>query len=721
MLINKNWNKVFLLICFIFVMLPAFLILGNKINTENLIKLEDVSANFDVYDTQCFNKKDVINSIESSYTDNEYKYQDRDIYLSQNLDNIFCLGNVVNIHIEENDITIFIGSNQKVKDLASLSWLVFLSIFSLIKLEKKYQLVVPVIFMYYLTQLIVNNRSLSFIDLPINFLGTFMILLIGFLVFDPNTYEQVLLPIKKINKLFLKKSKELEINKSKYFIKNLNVFLLLIIFILGILKKLVYMDSKLIYNDQLIQVYTSAKMFFFNQTSFEAALNQHTPLIPFIYKHMYYIFDYKNFDIGVSFLGILLSLTSSLILYFVVMKILENNAVSLLVSTLFLVFNFNNNVLNRDLGILIFLIIILNIQLFEKTHSNKYLALIIFFSILQIYNLESFIFSIFLMNLYVIYIGPNRNKIISYYFISGSISLFSIYGSLIINGELSNLLKTNYLFHLQNINPEFVNTRMFKAIGYTPYSEINIKHLIFLGVIINLIITIKNKNLFERRFEFLIYGWFLVELVNLKITGPRFWNYGINLILPTLLIYVFILKKISKGDISNQTYSYILAFLFLVLFFSNSLINLINFQNHNNEINTVNLYTNNEQILKSIKYTDENPELVLTWIHPADWQWVFNKEREILPATKHWWWFFMKYHQTEMYIWDKNWNEDEIKRDFYADLELEQPKYAIVNIGIIEPPMFFTDLLDKFYITVYEDDSFKVLKRVNEIKVFNTN
>ena len=170
MLINKKLNKTFLLICFIFVMLPALLILGNKTNTENLIKLEDVSENFDVYDTQCFNKKDVINSIESSYTDSEYKYQDRDIYLSKNLDNIFCLGNVVNIYIEENDITIFLGSNQKVKDLASLSWLVFLSIFSLIKLEKKYQLVAPVIFMYYLTQLIVNNRSFSFIDLPINFL-----------------------------------------------------------------------------------------------------------------------------------------------------------------------------------------------------------------------------------------------------------------------------------------------------------------------------------------------------------------------------------------------------------------------------------------------------------------------------------------------------------------------------------------------------------------------
>ena len=259
------------------------------------------------------------------------------------------------------------------------------------------------------------------------------------------------------------------------------------------------------------------------------------------------------------------------------------------------------------------------------------------------------------------------------------------------------------------------------AIGYTPYNELNIKHLIFLGVIINLIIRLKNKNLFEHRFELLMYGWFLVELVNLKITGPRFWNYGINLILPTLLIYLFIFKKISKGDNSNQTHSYILAFLFLVLFFSNNLVNLINFQNHNNEINTVNLYTNHDQILQTIKYTDENPELVLTWIHPADWQWVFNKEREILPATKYWWWFFMKYYQTEMYVWDKNWNEDEIKRDFYSDLELEQPQYAIINTGIIEPPIFFIELLDEFYKTVYEDGSFKILERVSDIKVSNTN
>ena len=71
----------------------------------------------------------------------------------------------------------------------------------------------------------------------------------------------------------------------------------------------------------------------------------------------------------------------------------------------------------------------------------------------------------------------------------------------------------------------------------------------------------------------------------------------------------------------------------------------------------------------------------------------------------------MKYYQTDYYIWDKNWNEAKVKKDFLNDLAIEQPEYAIINIGINEPPFFYTNVIDTFYELIYEDYKFKVYKK----------
>ena len=71
----------------------------------------------------------------------------------------------------------------------------------------------------------------------------------------------------------------------------------------------------------------------------------------------------------------------------------------------------------------------------------------------------------------------------------------------------------------------------------------------------------------------------------------------------------------------------------------------------------------------------------------------------------------MRYSQTDMYIWDKNWDVENIINDFYNDLYIEQPEYAIVNTGIESPPEYFQYILDEYYIEVYVDSKFKVFKK----------
>jgi hypothetical protein len=79
----------------------------------------------------------------------------------------------------------------------------------------------------------------------------------------------------------------------------------------------------------------------------------------------------------------------------------------------------------------------------------------------------------------------------------------------------------------------------------------------------------------------------------------------------------------------------------------------------------------------------------------------------------------MKYYQTDYYIWDKNWNEAKVKEDFLSDLVTEQPEYAIINIGINEPPIFYSSVIDTFYELIYEDYKFKVYKKILNISLDN--
>ena len=696
---------------------PSLLFIYNKVFSFSTSTYEIGSISLNTYSTTCFDKDEVIQKLNESSVSKVFIFEKRDIYLSENINNIFCLGNVVEVFENEESTLIFLGSNPKVSQLANLIWLFIGIIYCFLKLRNKHRYLFPSFIIFYTSQQILENKAFNFINFINMLSATLVILLIGLFIFDFDEFQKT--KSFTLNKLRVLFQNKIFLKVPYKFYSIFNFILIMTVASTAYVKKFIFNDSISIYNDVLINIYTSAKMFFYNQTSFEAALNQHTPMLTYIYKHLFYIFEYQDFELAHVFLVTLVSLLSSLCLFLISNKLIDNKLISSLLSVFFFIFMLDSNALNRDFGILIYLLIFININSYLKNSKKINLFFIIFFSVFQIYNLESYVLSIIFINLLIIFFSTDKPATIKFYLITTFSSIILFYASFVINSEWSVLLETNYLFHLFNIDPNFQNSSMFKSLGYSTSSQLNFKHASILLIIFHFIYLSKTKKVKISKLDIILYFWFFMEIISLKIAGPRFWNYGLNIILPVILIYMRLLKIYVIDKKVNIGTIYISVFIFLSLYFNPNINNLINYKNvEASHTYITQNYAHSEKINQLIKIQNETPQKILTWVHPGDWDWIFNSKHQ-LPATKYWWWFFMKYHQTDYYIWDKNWNEAKVKIDFLSDLVTEQPEYAIVNIGITKPPLFYTNVIDTFYELIYEDYKFKVYKKSQIISFGN--
>ena len=670
-------------------------------NDKDLIFDDDYFLN--TYDSICFDKKLIIEEIEKNYSSKKYTFSERDIYLSEKISNIFCVGKVVDIYIENNGITLFIGTNQKLTSLFYLINLTMLICFAgtAIKSKKLLTLIIPLISSLFISLHSPNQTNI--IDLTTNFFLAFLTVFISYYFLDKNLYHEykflINSQINNIQDRLIKLPPALQ-NKINYFIQ---------IFILSFSSLFAFLfytraSKTSIVNDVLIQVYTSSKMFYLNQTSFEAAWNQHTPIVPYLYKFMYYFVDYGQFEKGLAGLKILFAIACSVATYLVLHKLNIYKSCSILVASISFVFYLSINLLNRELGILIFLLIFYNLLNYLEKKSKVNLIFVIFLSVLQVYNLESFAISLILINLFVIYFFNNKKQIISNYILITLCSIILIYSSLILNNEITDLLTTNYLFHIQNINPEFENASLLNAIGLVKAgSYFNFRHFIIFLLIAYFIRKIANKSLKLKNINTLLFLWILTEIFNLLITGPRFWNYGINLVIPTVLLATVLLSEKIKNELSLS----LIIILILPVYL------LLNISDHSNPDNTNIEYLENEKILEVFSENSrDEPETILTWVHPTDWQWLYNSGN-FNPSTKYWWWFHMRYQQNHMYTWNHNWDEKDVIAGFKSDLDRENPKYAVINTSINKPPYFFDEIIKNEFVLIYKNETFLIYKKNN--------
>ena len=96
-----------------------------KALNSNVPEIKTDSLSLDVFNTSCYPKEEVLNSLSQKYGNLNFYNENRDIYLSQNLRNLFCLGNVVDFSIEDNNAVIYTATNPKVSTASSITWFGF--------------------------------------------------------------------------------------------------------------------------------------------------------------------------------------------------------------------------------------------------------------------------------------------------------------------------------------------------------------------------------------------------------------------------------------------------------------------------------------------------------------------------------------------------------------------------------------------------------------------
>ena len=209
--------------------------------------------------------------------------------------------------------------------------------------------------------------------------------------------------------------------------------------------------------DQQIQMLTSAKMHYFDYSSYEAAWNHHSPLIHSVYKVIYYTHDFYLATYGeyLLYTCFLIFLSISL---FTILNILTNNIPMSFIASLAFVFDISSSTIggkiffdNRTLGIAFQSLILIICFKYIKNKKNNYLIILSFVSTLLIYSLESYLASIGILFLYLFFNSQNRYNFISY------ASVGSIFAGLWIilynylNSDLINLLDLNIFFHIKSI------------------------------------------------------------------------------------------------------------------------------------------------------------------------------------------------------------------------------------------------------------------------------
>jgi hypothetical protein len=150
----------------------------------------------------------------------------------------------------------------------------------------------------------------------------------------------------------------------------------------------------------------------------------------------------------------------------------------------------------------------------------------------------------------------------------------------------------------------------------------------------------------------------------------------------------------------SDSQSYILISTVLIIFF-------LFFQFDYFKNNRISLFDSSFKSASEIKnpvspvsnylFSDGSPEPILAWVSSNSWDDIYFYSNK-LPATRMWWWFEMKYLE-DSYNWkDGRYYNIDLDKIFIEDLLIEQPKFAIIQEGIEQPPLFYMEYIENNYI-----------------------
>jgi hypothetical protein len=461
--------------------------------------------------------------------------------------------------------------------------------------------------------------------------------------------------------------------------------------------------------DQQIMTLSAGKMFYFDYNTFEAAWNHHTPPIFYLFKLIYRITDFTDIYNGFFILYSFLLLLINLFLFKLIFKFIDSTYLAFIFSSLFIydisITTVGEKLLfdNRTVGILFQILILLTGIKILESFQIKYIVTWSLISSTCIFFLESYLISIVIIYLYLLYkIGK---KLLIYSQITFIFSTVTYFLTLLVNGEVYETIQLNYFFHLFGTTrkmislEKFLNNGLFKPDFYFNFSVyFFILSILLLGLFM---FSQKFRFIYNKKFYSieLLYVTFLAELLHLIASGPRFTNY-----FQLILIFVYLLPIITLFYLlrnnSKQIVLMTASFLVLFLFFTVDNKNEFLLYRFNKQHEITNLNSQQKDVItylnKQTSDVSQAPSLQYIWGDDKNFELYF--ETNTLPATRMWWWFNMYYAQQSDYIFEPNrFYSKNLSEKFVNDLKKEEPKNIIVQDSFVSVPEFLLKILDSNY------------------------
>lgn len=696
--------KIVRVVSFIVVFLPLFFYLlinlvvtapeGNYENKDIILFLEDdfVPCRFDKIDFQKINNDEVIVDFYRS-----------DLSVIPEYEQIVCLGKVNNYKINGNFINLEFGTNPILNILLIFSSLTYL-LFTQIKFK---------IFRnnIYLLQNLTFSFLFEFFFQPFLNISSIISRIMIFLIFY-FLYENYFLP---------NFSKNIHIGNS---LINYS-FISLLGFIFAFSGKTILKDN-FIGNDQFLNLIAAKKINFLGYSNFESTWNQHSALIPELYKYVFYNFPTNDYQANFFILFVFVITLTSINFQSILNKFGIPSQKSLIYTLSFFIVLVSLNLGNRLIGILVMSLIIIFLLNFLDNKKATTLFLLIFFSIFQIYNMESYGLAILGVFFFIIKISKNKLSLILQSFIFSIISIFLVFSREILNSEIPTLIKTNYLFHIFNTKSQFSGgfferiIAIYESLTY-PFSRgSNFTLILYLIAIAFAIYIIVNSKSFENKYKVIAYI-FIFELTHLILTGPRFSHYSEIILLPGMILFFLMLDNIIEStNISGKNF-YLVSLIILLMSISSTSTKRVKEIIFSKDFTQTSINFNNQkasedlEVKQIIQFLRDNnlSETTIFWTNQADWYWIIDNGNT-LPSTRMWWWIKMRYVDEEKYDWSRNWNENEFKSIYLEDYKNENPKFVLIDKTYKSVPNIVNTIIESEYFLIFESEKYSLFQSISQ-------
>ena len=480
-----------------------------------------------------------------------------------------------------------------------------------------------------------------------------------------------------------------------------------------------------IVNDQFLNLIAAKRILYLDYTNFQSTWNQHSALIPDLYKFTFFEFPTSDYQSNFFILFVITITLTTINFYKILNKLNISSQNNLVYCLAFFTICISLNMGNRLVGMLLMSFIIVNLLNFINSKKSTTLFLLIFLSFVQIYNMESYGLALIAIFIYLITISDNKSLFTFQSLIFSIISFIAIFSREIINGELLVLFKTNYLFHIFNTKSVFTDlfgqrlVALYESFTYPFERGSNFGLTMYLLAIAFAVYIIFYSKNFNNKYKVISYI-LIFELFHLILTGPRFSHYAEVILLPsTILFFLFIDSQVGLSKIDNKNI-YIMGLILISLSASTTSIERIKEMVYSQNFKETSIILSNEKVNEDLEVkkiieildSDSSENLIVFWTNQADWYWIVDNGN-VLPSTRMWWWLKMRYVDIEKYDWSRNWNQKEFETIYINDFEKEKPRLILIDKTYKPVPDILENIINETYFSILETEKYLMFQNIN--------